>query len=90
MVEVGLQSAVGAVDAGEALGHRLAGRPVDDREVDDGRLGPAGLGLGQVLLQGGGLVRQAGHHKVVGHAVTLVLDHGWAYLGKGTTVKREG
>ncbi|KAK0149404.1 hypothetical protein N1851_009873 [Merluccius polli] len=84
MVEVGLQSAVGAVNAGEALGHRLAGRPVDDRKVDDGRLGPAGLGLGQVLLQGGGLVRQAGHHKVVGHAVTLVLDHGWAYLGKGT------
>jgi len=88
VVEVGLQPAGGDVDAGEALGHRLARRPVDDGQVHDGRLGPAGLGLRQVLLQRRGLVRQTGHHKVVGHPVTLVLDHGWADLGeRGQTAK---
>lgn len=80
MIEVGRLAAVGAVDAGEALGDRFSRRPVDDGQVGDGRFGPAGLGLRQVLLQRGGLVRQPGHYKVVGHAVTLVLDHGWEYL----------
>lgn len=84
MVEVGLLRAVSALDAGEALRHRLARRFVDDSQVSDGRLGPAGLGLRQVLLQWRGLVRQPGHHKVVGHTVTLVLDHDWACL------RREG
>lgn len=45
VVEVGRLPAVGAVDAGEAFGHRLSGRAVDDGQVGDRRLGPAGLGL---------------------------------------------
>lgn len=77
MVEVGWLPAVGAVDAGEALWHRLPGRAVDDSKVGDWCLGPAGLGLRQVLFQRCGLVGQPRHHKVVGHPVTLVLDHGW-------------
>lgn len=77
VVEVGRLPAVGAVDAGEALWHRLPSRTVNDSEVGDWRLGPAGLGLRQVLLQWRGLVCQSRYHKVVGHPVTLVLNHGW-------------
>jgi len=80
VVEVGGLAAVGAVDACEAFRNRLSGGPVDDGQVADGGFGPAGLGLGEVLLQRRGLVRQPGHHKVVGHTVTLILNHGWAYL----------
>lgn len=80
MVEVGRLAAVGGLDAGEALRGSFTGGPVNDSQVGDGRLWPAGLGFRQVLLQGRGLVSQARHHKVVGHTVTLVLDHGWAYL----------
>lgn len=57
MVEVGRLPAVGAVDAGEALRHRLPSWAVDDGQVSDWRLGPAGLRLWQVLLQGRRLVR---------------------------------
>lgn len=45
VVEVGRLPAVGAVDAGEALWHCLPCRAVDDGQVGDWRLGPAGLGL---------------------------------------------
>lgn len=89
MIQVGWLAAVGAVDAREALGHRLARRPVDDGQVGDGRAGPARLGLRQVLLQRPGLVGQPGHHKVVGHAVTLVLDHGWTDLERDETETRK-
>ena len=82
VVEVGLLPTVGALHAGEALGNSLSRRLVDDGQVSNGRLRPAGLGLRQVLLQGRGLVRQPGHHKVVGHAVALVLNHGWSCLGR--------
>lgn len=82
MIKVGGLAAVGAVDAGEALRHRFSCRPVNDGQVGDGRFGPAGLGLWQVMLQGRGLVCQPGYHEVVGHTVTFVLDHGWAYLEK--------
>lgn len=81
MIKVGWLAAVGAVDASEALGHRFSRRLVNDGQVGDGCFGSAGFGFWQVLLQGRGLVCQPGHHKVVGHTVTLVLDHGWAYLG---------
>lgn len=80
MIKVGWLATVCAVDASEALRHRFSRRPVDDGQVSNGSFGPAGLGLWQILLEGRGLVSQPGHHKVVGHAVTLVLDHGWTYL----------
>lgn len=80
MIQVGWLAAVGAVDTSEALGHRFSRRLVYDGQVRDGRFGPTGLRLRQVLLQGCGLVCQPGHHKVVSHTVTLVLNHGWVYL----------
>lgn len=45
VIEVGRLAAVGAVDASEALGHRLSRRLVDDGQVGDGRFGPAGFGF---------------------------------------------
>lgn len=80
MIQVGRLAAVGGINASEALGHRFSCRLVDDGQISDGRFGSAGLPLREVLFQRSGLVRQSGHHKVVGHTVTLVLDHGWVYL----------
>lgn len=80
MIKVGWLAAVGALDTSEAFRHCFPCWLVNDGQLSDGRFGPGGFSLRQVLLQGRGLVGQPGHHKVVGHAVTLVLNHGWMYL----------